>query len=405
MKFFKYILLFLSLSLFSQPGKLIKRTTQNNCLAQPVGVLVYNDFNSASWTYSGTGTAPTFTPGVGITMTGGTSSIASNLMYTYMPTNLNSSTTTVRVTMSNTDASNGVVGLGVVSRNAAALRHFVIINCRTGATKGNMLLFYDNAFDSETDPSFIPFTTGDQIEIQYIQTLFTITFKVRNVTQVSSVITKAKTLSITYLTGALDIPDIVNLTVFNYSGTNRIDYFKYESDEKQYADLLLVGDSKTQGFYSATQAQRYGEVYATASKKTTVNVAAQSNKLEQYVLLNNLIYKMKPKAVLMCAAFRNNISATTFDATAKANYLSITQNAERIGSVVYHLKPLPEAVLDQSTGLTYITTTYPVNKILDITNTFVSGTHNADGTHPNVAGNALLGANANTVIPKYYYKR
>lgn len=404
MKFFKYILLLLALNFYGQPSKIYKKLpVKNNCLAQPVGTLVYNDFNSASWTYTGTGSA-TFTTGTGITLTGGVSSVASNLLYTAMPTNLNTSTTTVRVTMTGVDASNGVVGLGVVSNNSATLRHFVIINCRTGASKGNMLMFYDNAFDSETQPTVIPFTNGDQIEIQYIQSLLSISFKVKNVTQSSSYNTITKNLSITYLSGAQDIPDVVDLMVVNYSGTNTINYFKYESDQKQYADLLLVGDSKTHGFYAQTQANRYMDIWSTNTKKSIVNVAAQSNKLEQYVLLNNLIYKMKPKAVLMCAAFRNNISASTFNATAKANYISITQNANRIGAVVYHLKPLPEGTLDQSTGLTYINQTFNPNKILDITSGFVSATNNSDGTHPNVSGNALLGANATTVIPKYFYK-
>ena len=404
MKFFKYILLLLALNFSAQNRIYKKLPVKNNCLAQPVGTLVYNDFNSASWTYTGTGSA-TFTTGTGITLTGGVSSVASNLLYTAMATNLNTGTITTRVQI-NAATNEGVFGLGVFSTNSTSLRHFAIIDCRISVgTKGNLLMFYDNAFDSETQPTVIPYTNGDVVEMQYMQSLLSYTLRAKNVTQASSYITKTKALSITYLSGAQDIPDVVYMGIVNYSGTLNINYFKYESDQKQYADLLLVGDSKTHGFYAQTQANRYMDIWATNTKKSIVNVAAQSNKLENYVLLNNLIYKMKPKALLMCAAYRNNISASTFDATRKGYYLSITQNAERIGAVVYHLKPLPEGTLDQSTGLTYITQTYPSNKILDISNTFVSATHNSDGTHPNVAGNALLGANATTVIPKYFYKR
>lgn len=395
------LLLLLNFACFSQPSKKINKIqTQNNNAPAPVGTLSLEDWDSRNWTYSGSGSA-VFNSN-NIVMSGGTSAITSFLKYTYLPTVLNTATTTIRVTMTNTGASDGVVGLGLISRNSATLRHFCILNCRT-ANKGNLLMYYENAFDSETNPTVIPFTEGDQIEIQMIQTLLSLNFRARNVTQASSYTSLTKSFSITF-GSASDIPDVCDLTVLNYSGTNTLNYFKYESDQPKYANYLFIGDSKTHGYYSVSQANRATDQYSLSTNQAIVNLAAQSDALQHYVGMNNLIYKLKPKSVVMCAAFRNNISGSTFDATAKANYLSIIQNAKLFGAVIYHLKALPETSLDQSAGDAYLLDRFPNNKCITPPATWNSVTHTSDGTHPNVTGNGLEKDNWILKLPVKHYK-
>jgi len=343
-------------------------------------ILAEDVFNSSKWTYEGAGSVDSFDSS-GIEFSGGTDSLNSILKYTAMPINLESCVITWRFILSGTDASNGVVGCGLVS-SLGLNRHFVLINCRTGASKGNLLLFYANGYDQETNPTLIPFTDGDEVEIRMTKTLLSYTFDCRNYTQLSSYISLSKNLSITYSVGANEIPNISYPSVYNYDGTNKLTYFNVSSTEYKYADLLFIGDSKTQGFYANSGANRFSNQYALNKSIQIVNLAGQSQTLTDYVLLNNLITVLRPNKLIMLAAFRNNISGGTWNATAKSNYQSIVTNAESFGCEVWHALSIPEG-LDQSPGDVWVEANYSPSRIIDSPPTFNVGTDTSDGTHPN----------------------
>lgn len=380
------------------------KTTFNNqrlpAWPSPVaaGSIVNNDFSSSSWTYSGAGTASFASDG--ITMSGGNANLTTtgHLRYTALPMSLKNVTITARVQITNITASDGVPGAGFLSRRDATLKRFVILNCSTGADQGNMLRFLNTTFEAETQPSKIAFTDGQTVELVMELGLISMTFKARNYTTGGAFVTLAKTLSITFGSGDRNLPDIWDYFILNYTGTNKLTYFDISTTEKKYADIT-IGTSKVHGFDAATEAATMTEVYETLKGRPAVNLGAQSCALQHFVLLNPLITLLKPRRVIFADPFRNNISGGTFNATNKANFITMVTHAESLRAECWYQYALPEAVLDQAAGDAYLITVVPLNHIAPVPTGWAHGTKTSDGTHPNVAGNLDWGTTLANFIP------
>lgn len=378
------------------PNPIINRRVTLSGFTQapvPAGQLISNDWAAANWSYTaGTGGTATFNPS-NITLAGATVVTNNILRYTAMPTALENTVCTCRFTVSGTDATNGAVAMGLVSANSGSLRHYALVDLRNTASKGNVLLFYNNAFDSQTTPSVIPFTNGDQIEIKLTKSLLVITWEVRNVTQASSTVTIGKTQTITYSTPPDSLNDVSYISIFNASGNIVFDYFNYSSTDYKYADLMFIGDSKTQGFYCGAKAARCSDLWAAAKNKVMINLGAQSDSLTHFLLLNPLITVMRPKKLIM-HSISNDIRLGTWNATTQGYYASIVSNAQAFGCDVWHHNGIPETVLDLTPLNTYQAANYPANRIVAAPPSWVAATDNvADGVHPNSTGNGKLNTN------------
>jgi len=361
----------------------------------PIGDIVTNDFQSASWTYSGAGTMTNNASD--IVLAGGDGSFNNIARYTALTTALQQATITFRVTMSNTSAANGLFAVGMYSRQSAGLRHYIAVDNRATVNKGNVLLYYTNAFNSMTNPSFLPFTDGDTMEFVIEQTLTQTNFRIKNYTQSSAYLTLTLNQSIAFGGINQNLMNVFDIGLWNHSGTNTVTYFNYTSQEYKYADVF-IGTSKVHGFYAATKAQRASDIYATNESRRMVNLGAQSCALQHFVLLNNLIQLLKPRRLIFLDPFRNNIVAGTFDATAKANFESMVSVGNSLKSEIWYHYAIPETVLNQSAGDTYLNTVAPTARIVPVPTGWVAVTHTSDGVHPNVAGNLLLGNNLSVYI-------
>jgi len=362
---------------------------------RPIGELVNNDFSASSWTYSGVGTMTNNANN--ITFTGGNGTLTNIARYTALTSALAQSTITARVTMSNTNATNGLFALGFYSRQDNNLRHYIAIDNRATANKGNVLFYYTNAFNSWTNPSFLPFTDGDTMEFLIDQTLNQTVFRIKNYTQNSAYLSITLNQSIAFGGAFQNIINVHDLALWNHSGTNVLTYFNYTSQEYAFADMF-IGTSKVHGFYAGTKAQRASEVFETNTGNHIVNLGAQSCALEHFVLLTNLITRLKPRRIIFLDPFRNNIVAGTFNATAQTNFQTLVTLGNSLGSQLWYHYAIPETVLNQSAGDTYLNSVAPADRIVPVPVGWVAATHTSDGVHPNVTGNSMLGNNLSTYI-------
>lgn len=382
----------------------ISPTLKRNSSATPtpIGTVFKDNFNAADWTAEGVGVTYTFNPS-NIVISKAGASYSTLLRYnkwTFMSENY-----TVKLNGIVNCTSNDVyIGTGIQSVSSFSGKP--AFNCAlwtaAGVNKGLFEIYYNNPTTgsnlvADSGAGRLIMNTGDEIEIEATSNKTLITFKATNLNPLTP-----DTLTVTYdnVNALVDpgtvltiLPNIFQPAIYVYKGNYTITGFELIDNTLKNINLLCVGDSKTQGYYASTFANRFVQIVASSTGKI-VQVSAGSGNVTQDILnaIDSLILQ-NPKKVLLFIG-RNDVASGISSVTWQANYISIVNQLESAGIEVWHQLPLPETVLNQSALTTFINANY--TNIVGVPATWNTATDcSSDGTHESIAGNVK---HANEII-------
>lgn len=371
-----------------------------------VGKIIDNDYLSDNWTSVGGATTWTYNSNsIGSIGTAGafTNYIRYNKWY------LQSERFTIKalVTINSIGVNDRFLGVGLAGASvfSAATNFQCAYYAQSGANQGLTTIYnYDGTQVATSGAARLTANVGDQIEYTVTFEFNVVTFSVRNMINPNTyqTISWTNSLALVYPGAASKLlPNINQIAFLNYYGDYTINDYSYTDNEYKNNYLVVIGDSKSEGYYADTFANRYANLIAWKTSGV-VQVAAGSGNVTQDILngINEILIK-KPKYAVMCIG-RNDIANGVAAGTWQYNYATIYTKLEASGIKVYHQLPLTETTLDQSALTTYINNTYSSNRIIPVPQGWNTSTDvNADGIHLSIQGNDKVYQNILNYIPTY----
>ncbi len=188
-------------------------------------------------------------------------------------------------------------------------------------------------------------------------------------------------------TGVL-LPNTGRPSIYSFGGTFSVSSFSYEGREPINSQLMIIGDSKLQGYYLSRFDYRLGSLL---QRRIPSTIVASGNSETTQEVLDRIqeIIDLAPKQVLLGIG-SNDVRIGVPSVTYLANYDSITSQLEAAGIEVVHFLPFYEPSLNQTPLKNHIIATY--TKYIDTTDLETNYTNYlySDLIHPNDLGNAYL---------------
>lgn len=278
-------------------------------------------------------------------------------------------------------ASPSVDGLwvGVKSVNAAASNVIGRIHL-TGADAGKVTLNL-GVGDTlvATSTTALAFSDGDQLELMCEMDLGQVTVMARNLTTGGS---PAKVSFDYVLDSNPAMQNTGRFAVGNMGGTGSVTVtsIKVTSAAPKNADIYVLGNSKTQGYYADTFADSF--VGLLKQHFTVINGGGGADRVSHMLLRVPEIVLLEPKVVLLADLTSNDERAGTPSATYEADYQSIVNDLTAAGITVIHLGAFPETGQDNSSQQAF-TETYPLADRIDVYYELLNtgGAIHGDGIH------------------------
>lgn len=372
-----------------------------------IGTIIDSDnvsdsvFSSGSWTQEGVNITPTFSSN-SINLDNTVGAYSDLIRYNLWYTQLEEFTVRCIVTMNDVSANSVYFGIGLAGVSSFSSKMCIrgALWSNNAAENGLMQLYYGsgngtNVVVADSGASRLSFVQGDSIEMEVSQSGLTATFTCRNLTNPGGdlVVTWTNSNAIVYPgTVNTQLLNIEQIALWNYKGDYTVTDLKYISNEYKNVNGCLVGDSKSEGYYVDSLANRISNILATDTG-TYFQVSAGSGNVTQDVL-NSIdeIILLNPAKLVLCIG-RNDLANSVPSGTWQANYSSIVSQLQAAGIDVYHQIPFTEVTLDQSSLATWISANYPAPKVIPLPSGWSTATDvSPDGVHLTVAG-ALKAAN------------
>lgn len=172
-----------------------------------------------------------------------------------------------------------------------------------------------------------------------------------------------------YMAGGIASVEEVIITRESYSG----------------ADVLMIGDSKTEGQALDLPSQRYWAIAAAQLGLKTFCFAGNGDRTIEQRKAVPTIVKYKPKVVAMCIG-RNNMETTEGQNALSDDYDYMVTSFKAAGIKVIHIYPIPEPPLGDQNTVRAIVDKYSNDIKADPKPGFNLSTMIADGLHPNALG-------------------
>lgn len=360
----------------------------NNNKYPTVGTVAANNFNSSDWTQEGPSTTWTFNPNnISVVGTAGlfTPLIRYNKWFSQCEN------FTFKATYS-IDLDNTVfLGVGIKAKHAfsSSDNWYAYMSTATGPTRGAIYIYRNSTVIASDLVNVISYNVDDIIEVSFMNNIGTFTATFRNITQDGPL----RTISVDYSNpfiypypGYFQSPVIFQPAFQCSRGEYTITSWSFTLNVSKKIDLLIIGDSKSEGYY-APITERISGLWKSNNPSKVVQLNAGSGNVTQDIL-NNMpeILIQEPKNVILFIG-RNDISNGVLTATWQANYASIVSQLEAIGCVVWHQLPTPDS-LSQVALTNYINATY--TNLIASPPTFVLATDTVDNIHPNVSGSLKI---------------
>jgi hypothetical protein len=315
---------------------------------------------------------------------------------------LNKSKITAQFQLNNLSATTHELGLkinSVITHSGAQFGYMGFVQTTSSGT--GSLFLYDQARGSSKATAVPGFTfaTNDNIELVLDLRDTILVFTAQNLTTDPTGASK-KTISYSFLpnSSAHILPNSYNWTVYDGnggSGVRTLKYVKIESDDIQYPNLLILGNSKTKIGYATFWNGRFG-MQLNATYPSVVINAGGAERLSDMILRLDEILAISPSQVLLADIASNSIRAGIPIATVVYEYRYIVSRLEGAGIRVLHLI-LPEdstaGGLGQTAWHARLSAEYPstymaaVYNDMSTNNIADAGMIHADGIHLVQAGN------------------
>lgn len=244
-----------------------------------------------------------------------------------------------------------------------------------------------------TSSSAISFSNGDNLKLVLDYSAERLIGTIYNVTTGLSVSAEQTFLWVT--SGDSSVHNRGYFSIANAGGSVEVLSAKVESTEYKYADLIIIGDSKTKGLYADGYTNRYANLVGAGMGKVVVNHSGRSD--ETKITLDGIqqILDLAPQNALLHIG-SNDVRMGRSYADYTGYYNDIVNALEAAGIKVWHCTSAPDLV---NVGLlaAYIESNYS-GKIVDLYDSILNdGTNNlsdtydgGDGVHPNQAGNIVM---------------
>lgn len=281
-------------------------------------------------------------------------------------------------------------GLGHRSSNNTAYTQFVArIDMTTGSDRGKILIDAGNlTYLNYAKSTALIFSAGDKVKLTVTRTDNIVTASAQNMTTLTAPV------SVTYTYNFTTTPFQANtgsFSVFNFGGNFTLDSLGITANEIQGAGTMFLGDSKTLGVRASDISKPFSKQFSNAYGTAVIN-SGQGDKTDDIIkILPEVTDFIKPKQVVLEIG-SNDIRYGVSTGTWQANYATIVNTLQAAGIPVYHLLPLPESSLNQSTLYNYIIANYPASRIINTTTPLLEclSCLDADGIHLNDAGNDMV---------------
>jgi lysophospholipase L1-like esterase len=274
--------------------------------------------------------------------------------------------------------------------------HFYVSTASTG-------FFMRSAVSGTTLASGTGPTINDNDIIEFIitRTDSVITGSVRNVTTSSATHTISKTY--TAVSGGTLIPNDGYFHMVTFADDFNIISHEFSSTEVKTPTGLILGDSKSDGYYTGTFVERYWTALNAAYPNVVLN-AGQNNKLSGVYNKIDELYALNPEWIVIADLGRNDIAAGMTLAQFQVMFADVYTKLSRAGQTRVYICMMPEDTTGagSTVGLTavhnWLAATYPNNYIsavwddLSTSNVLDAAYNSGDNIHPNAAGNAVVAA-------------
>lgn len=378
----------------------------DNLARKEVGTVLYNAFLTAGElsSYTNTGSA-TFAFSSGkLSVSGGASNYSNFFTSSYI-TLLNKYDLGIEFTST-------VAGTGLA---IGFLNLHIRVDTSAGANRG--LLYIENSTSGTpttiaTSATALTYTdTTDTLRLSFRRVFQTVFAKVENLTTPSNAPVYLQ-YKCTLVSGQPTLQAISNPAIYAYGGTQLVSKFEYINKEIQNCDLLVMGDSNSEGWYQGAtpwfrvlQSNFPGYIAIQARQgATAVNL---SNAIAETIAIN-------PKAVLLNIGTNNAAAGDTL-VVFRPKYALIVKQLKDAGiKVIIHAAIIPNATT--ATNNLVVSYNGDTNSIYGALDSFIDtftaqatgGLFNAvfnDGTHMkdkggvNFANTVMRGLNAAGVVP------
>lgn len=309
-------------------------------------------------------------------------------------TNLQYFKRTIRFKITSTPAGNTFgIGVGQRSTNTNGLFNVIArIDLTNGGTSGALYL---NAGSSNTQ---VAVSSGGTIALNDTITLTierirdTVKANYYNKTQ-----NIYRSVSYTYdLTSSATVflPNTGTASIFAFGGTQTIDSISYSSKEIKNAQLIVIGNSKSTGYFAGVYSRIFGAQVGQQYFSTVIH-AGGSDKVSDILATLQEIKKLNPKNAILADVMSNSQRFGVSSAVYQAQYIRLVDSLTKWGVNVYHGSPIYETSINLSGQKTFVDATFADTTIIDLWTPIQSNPArflSSDGVHPNAAGNDTLAA-------------
>lgn len=369
-------------------GTWIQALAEDGAFSAPLGVLFQNEFTSANWTKVGTQTVTN--NGVTLTQSGGNGTFNNYYFYNAYNTCLEKIKFECTATVNTAGASDFGWGIGLKSSSLDSTKDAVMHFVTGGANKGKFFFWFANKLAvTFTSVGTLAFNAGDVIKITFERDVNVFTGTAENLTTPSS-ITGSYTITSNFAPpqGEPRMPNNSNPCIWQFGGSQVVTNFTISSNELDRQNLLIIGDSKTQGYFSGTLNNRFSNLLGAVN-----NSGAFDRTIEAVKRMNEII-ELRPKKVVIfigCNDIRSGVAAATW----QANFNTMNSTLSAAGITVYNCLPAPEDLVNLTTLKTWIESNLP--NVIDLWTPFLDGVSGlataydpGDGVHLNSAAQAIV---------------
>jgi lysophospholipase L1-like esterase len=277
-------------------------------------------------------------------------------------------------------------GLGIRSTNSAAVNVTVKFDATTGSNAGKLLIYAGSNTLVKTGETAIAFNANDSLELHMERAKDSIYTWVLNRTQK---ITSPK-LSYGYsFTAGTTVftPNTGRFAIHSFGGAFKVAGFSITSNTPKRPDIVVIGDSKTAGYFSNSPYDRWAVLLRKIFPNTVIQAGSADMITDAMTRLDETL-SIRAKQIILCIGV-NDIRAGVDSNTIKSNYSSYVASLQAGGAKVYHLLSLKEGSLNADWFNNFMVRTWPTEYI-DSRLQYCNDCLAADNIHLNNKGNKAV---------------
>lgn len=176
--------------------------------------------------------------------------------------------------------------------------------------------------------------------------------------------------------------------IFSVGGNFSCTKFELISTETKAADVAIIGDSKTSGYWSGLFIDRFASLLG--KNMNVVTLGGSGDRSTEWLARIDELIALHPKRVILTNP-SNDARFGVSSGTSHSNYAAIVSALQGAGIEVFHMEAFYESSQDNSSWNTYIAGAYPSDHIIPMYDVLqVAGALQADGIHPTQYGDKLI---------------